>query len=61
MTFTPADSQVSVTIEISNDVILEGTEYFQGVITLSGVQRGIELQQSVATFWINDDDSELIM
>ena len=59
MTFDPTSAWQTVDVQVVNDNILESTEYFVGVITLSGIQRGVLLGQSTMSVNLVDDDSEL--
>ena len=59
MTFDPTTAWQNVDVQVVNDNILESTEYFVGVITLSSMQRGVLLGQSTMSVNLVDDDSEL--
>ena len=59
VTFDPTSAWQTVDVQVANDNILESTEYFVGVITLSSMQRGVLLGQSTMSVNLVDDDSEL--
>ena len=59
MTFDPTSAWQTVDVQVVNDNILESTEYFVGMITLSSMQRRVLLGQSTMSVNLVDDDSEL--
>ena len=57
MTFSPGVTQIPVIVQIVNDAVLEGMEYFFG--TLTPVDTRVTIFEPAADVHINDDDGKV--
>ena len=58
VTFSAGQSSASVSVPITNNIVLEHSEIFSG--SLSAVTKNVDIGQDTAIVTIMDDDGELL-
>ena len=60
ITFSPTDTEYTVTVPLRNDETLESTESFTAVLSVPSSQSGVELTSVSTTITITDNDSKYL-
>ena len=60
ITFSPTDTEYTVTVPLRNDETLESTESFTAVLSIPSSQSGVELTSVSTTITITDSDSKYL-